>query len=175
MFNSAHDPRGTVDDPGTVVIATLGRLIEIAPAGFAIGLHIRYMTPACMFESYPADWLDVYARDGLLMRDPTVRWAMHHHGAKRWAELEEQDGAGVLARAREYGVVHGHTRSIHEGDDISFGGLARSDRDFTAAEIEEVGELIQTLHDVTDKRVTLGTEASARIRDMAVVMTERTG
>lgn len=109
MFNSAHDPRGTVDDPGAVVIATLGRLIEIAPAGFAIGLHIRYMTPAYMFESYPADWLDVYARDGLLMRDPTVRWAMHHHGAKRWAELEEQDGAGVLARAREYGIVHGHT------------------------------------------------------------------
>lgn len=172
MLNPADHPANA--EPAQVVIAALGRLIEIAPACFAIGLHIRFMTATYMFESYPSDWLDVYGKEGMLMLDPTVRWAMHHHGLKRWSELEEQDGAGVLARAREFGIIHGHTRSIHEGDDISFGGLARSDRDFTQEEIEEVGELIQRMHDVTDKRATLGTEASLRLHEMAVIKTEQT-
>lgn len=38
MLNSAYEPLRRVDDPGTVVIATLGRLIETAPAGLTIGL-----------------------------------------------------------------------------------------------------------------------------------------
>ncbi|SDF19123.1 autoinducer binding domain-containing protein [Limimaricola pyoseonensis] len=160
-------------DAGKLVIAALARLVEIAPAGFAIGLHVRFTAATYMFESYPQAWRDLYAREGMLMRDPTVLWAMHHAGAKPWEELAEIDGAGVLSRAREFGVIHGHTRSIHENGDISFGGLARSDRPFTAAEIDEIGEILQQMHDATARRQTLGTGLSARLRDMAVVMTER--
>ena len=161
------------DDPGRIVIEVLQRLIEIAPAGFAIGLHIRFMTPCYMFETYPQGWRDIYGREGLLMRDPTVHWAMHNHGAVRWSDLQAQDEAGVLARARGFGITHGHTRAIHEGEGISFGGFARADRDFTTAEIDEVGRLMQRMQAATHRRVTLGTDASARIHEMAVILTER--
>jgi LuxR family transcriptional regulator len=172
-ISPSHQPQ-VGNDPAEAVIDALEQLIVLAPAGFAIGLHIEFMAARYMFESYPAEWRDIYGRDGLLMRDPTVHWAMHNAGAIRWPALEPQDEARVLERARAFGLVHGHTWSIHEDKGISFGGFARSDRDFTDAEIGEIGALIQRMHDVTHKRVTLGTAASARIRDMAVVMTERT-
>lgn len=160
-------------DPTDVVLPTLARLREIASTGFVIALQVRYMTATYMFECYPQEWLDVYARDGLLMRDPTLRWAMHNAGATRWTALEEVDGAGVFRRARPYGLVHGHTQSILDGDVRSMGGFARPDRDFTDAEIEETGELLQLLHDVSHKRMTFGTQASARLHDMSIALKER--
>ncbi|MGR3464481.1 autoinducer binding domain-containing protein [Limimaricola sp.] len=165
---------GRLADPARIVIEVLARLKELAPAGFALGLHITFMTPRYMFEAYPPAWLDLYGREGMLMRDPTVRWALSHHGAKRWSEFEEHGAPGedgIFARARGFGLNYGHMRSIHQDGGLSFGGLARSDRDFTDAEIEEIGGLVQRLHDATHARETLGTEASARIHDMAVVMT----
>lgn len=156
-----------------IVINSLKRLTGLAPAGFAIGFHVRFSTPAYMFESYPQSWIDLYACEGMLMLDPTVRWAMHHNGVKRWAELEEVDGAGVLKRAREFGIMYGHTRSIHDGDVVSFGGLSRQDRDFTEGEIDEIGDIIQRVHDATAGHEALGDAASEKIREMAVIMTQR--
>lgn len=69
-------------------------------------------------------------------------------------------GSGPRPQLR---VFHGPTHSIYDGEYVSFGGLARHDRDVTAVEIELIDELIQTLHDVTDKRVTLSMKASASI------------
>ncbi len=126
-----------------------------------------------MFESYPQAWIDVYAREGLLMVDPTVHWAMHNPGVVRWANLESQDRAGVLRRARDFGIEHGLTRSIHAGDAVSFGGLARSDRDFLQYEIDEIGEIIQRMHDATADLQPLAAGTRARIHEMAVILTQR--
>lgn len=156
---------------GQIVINGLARLGELAPAGFAIALHVRFQTPSYMFESYPPSWLEIYAREGFLLQDPTVRWAMLHSGPKRWSELAASDEADVLGRARAHGLVHGITHSIHDYPTLSMGGLARSDREFTTHEIREAGEILQRLHDVTHRRETLGTDVSATLRDMAVVMT----
>lgn len=158
---------------GQIVIEGLARLGELAPAGFAVALHVRFQTPSYMFESYPPSWLETYAREGFLLQDPTVRWAMQHSGTKRWSELGVFDEADVLARARAHGLVHGIIHSIHDGTDLSIGGLARPDREFTAHETREVCEILQRLHDVTHRRETLGTDVSATLHDMAVVMTER--
>ncbi|EYD70500.1 autoinducer binding domain-containing protein [Limimaricola hongkongensis] len=167
--DAAPEDRGS--DPARIVIEVLARLKQLAPAGFALGLHIRFMTPRYMFEAYPAEWLEIYGREGLLMRDPTVRWAIGNHGAIRWSDFDEPEENGIFARARGFGLNHGHMRSIHQDGELSFGGFARTDREFTDREIDEIGALVQRLHDATHARETLGTEASARIHDMAVVMT----
>ncbi|MGR3592059.1 MAG: autoinducer binding domain-containing protein [Limimaricola soesokkakensis] len=157
----------------TIVIDSLSRLKKIATAGFAVGLHLRFTSAAYMFECYPPEFRELYARQGWLMRDPTVRWSMQEQGVKRWPEFEATDDTGLLALAREYGLTFGHSHSIHEGANFSLGGFSRSDRDFTDAEIEEVGQLLRRLHDATRSRAPLGAEAHERIRDMAIVATEQ--
>ncbi|WP_432256463.1 autoinducer binding domain-containing protein [Limimaricola sp. AA108-03] len=156
-----------------IVIEGLVRLGELAPAGFAIALHVRFQTPSYMFESYPPSWLETYAREGFLLQDPTVRWAMRHSGTKRWSDLGAFDEADVLGRARAHGLAHGITHSIHDGTALSIAGLARPDREFSAHEIREACEILQRLHDVTHRRETLGTDVSATLHEMAVVMTQR--
>ncbi len=158
---------------GQIVIDGLARLGELAPAGFAIALHVRFQAPSYMFESYPPSWLETYAREGFLLQDPTVHWAVQHAGTKRWSELAAFDDADVLGQARAYGLVHGITHSIHDDPTLSMGGLARSDREFTTPEIREACEILQRLHDVTHRRETLGTDVSATLHEMAIVMTQR--
>ncbi|MCZ4260582.1 autoinducer binding domain-containing protein [Limimaricola sp. G21655-S1] len=156
-----------------IVIEGLARLGDLAPAGFAIALHVRFQAPSYMFESYPPSWLETYAREGFLLQDPTVRSAMRHPGTTRWSELAAFDEADVLGRARAHGLVYGISHSIHDHPSLSMGGMARSDREFTKHEIREACAILQRLHDVTHRRETLGTDVSATLHEMAIVMTER--
>ena len=50
----------------------LAELKEIAPAGFAIALHVGFNSPKFLFQTYPSKWLKEYSENGLVMNDPNT-------------------------------------------------------------------------------------------------------
>lgn len=155
----------------TVIAPHVERLMETAPAGFALGLHVRYTTPTYMFQTYPRAWLEEYSREGFLMRDPTVAWAFENEGRITWAELSAQDEAGVLERAAAQGLLHGLTVSMVGGGSRSIGGFARPDRPFTAAEVAQIESSVTQLHDATASAQPLPEEVRENLRRLSVAFT----
>lgn len=131
------------------IAALIFELDALAPAGFALGLHIEFTTPRFMFQTYPRRWLEIYNSKGLLMQDPVVQWGFENTGAIRWRELRDQDTRGVMAQAAQYGMKYGITFSTMQGKSRSVGGFARSDRDFLDVEIEELSDTVMRLHRMT--------------------------
>jgi LuxR family transcriptional regulator len=129
---------------------TLAGLKEIATAGFVVGLHIRFAAATFLFQTYPRLWIEEYAREGLLLRDPTVAWVFSNEGHISWDELKAVDEADVLGKASKHGLRYGMTVGVARGADRSLGGFARSDRYFTAEEIAEIEAAVGRLHDSTD-------------------------
>jgi len=52
----------------------LQKLQRLAPAGHALGLHIRFASATLMFRTYPQEWLDIYTQKGYMLCDPMVSW-----------------------------------------------------------------------------------------------------
>lgn len=126
-----------------------------------MAFHIRFTTPTYLFQTYPQDWIAKYSQEGLVMQDPTVLWGFENTGSISWADLTAQDAHGVMEKARGYGLEHGLTIAIEEGDSRSICSFARSDRAFTAAEVGELEAATQELHAAT---LTLDTN-SPELRD----------
>ncbi|HVG47562.1 MAG TPA: autoinducer binding domain-containing protein [Rubellimicrobium sp.] len=152
--------------------SALSQLMERSPAGFAVALHIRYQSPALLFQTYPVAWLEEYSRDGLLMHDPTVAWALAERGVVRWDDLAGRDPAGVLGRARGHGLVHGFTISLKREGSLSIAGFARADRPFEATEIAGIGALVGRLHDATAPGAPLAPETREALRRLSVAFTQ---
>lgn len=150
----------------------LSALMERAPAGFAIGLHIGYQGPTYLFQTYPVEWLEEYSRDGLVMKDPTVLWGMANRGLVPWDALREQDPAGIFDRARAHGLVHGFVISLERGGSLSVGSLARKDRPFAPEEMEEIRETVTQLHDSTAAAMVLSPETREALRHLSVAFTQ---
>jgi LuxR family transcriptional regulator len=155
----------------TELTQQLGRLQGLATGGFAIGLHVRFATPSYMFQTYPKAWLDVYSREGLLMRDPAIAWAFANEGMVRWADLEGEDTAKVFSRARDQGLVHGMTLSLVRSGSRSIGGFARPDRFFTPLEIAALEDGLGALHDMTDGGQPLSESVREGLRKLSVAFT----
>ncbi len=67
-------------DENTKIGQLLGELDDLCPSGYAIALHIRYTTPAFLFQTYPKEWMEYYSQNGLVLHDPTVRWGLANTG-----------------------------------------------------------------------------------------------
>ena len=158
-------------DPELDIPKTLADLMESATAGFAIGLHIRFTTPAFMFQTYPKDWAEEYSREGLAVQDPTVTWGFSNEGHIDWKDLEPLDEAGVLARARKHGLVHGLTVSLLREGSRSIGSFARSDRSFTPAEIERIVSDMVKLHETSATIRSLPGEVRESLHRLSVAFT----
>ncbi len=155
-------------------IPNLIRQIQaLAPAGFAIAMHLRFTAANYMFETYPAAWLEEYAQNGFLMRDPTIRWGSNHQGTIAWSELAADDDAGLFARAAEHGLRHGLTVSLQRGGSRSIGGLARADRPFTAEEHAALEARMSELHDATASGEPLPPSVAVEFGRMGVHFTQR--
>jgi len=154
---------------------TVGPLLEqIAarcPAGFAIALHIHFTSPKYLFQSYDHDWIEVYSREGLVMRDPTVRWGFEHTGTIRWSVLARDDDAGVLALAAGHGLKFGFTAALLRDGTRSIASFARADREFTDAEIKAIAERFETLHAATQTAEALSPAEHAALKRMSVLLT----
>jgi LuxR family transcriptional regulator len=143
---------------------------EESPAGFATALHITYATPAFLFQNYPAGWLEEYTSLGLHLQDPNVAWGFTNTGAIRWSDLEAQDPAGVIARARTYGMKYGVAWAVLR-DTRTVAGFSRADREFTDDEIAHLGELLSQLHDETAGETGLSDADRETLKGMSIRLT----
>ncbi len=122
----------------------------IASAGYYVALHVGFAFPTEERNTYPAKWVELYTREGLMLRDPVVRWVYGNTGTVRWSQLSGADPHGVFAMARAYGLNFGVVIGcVSHGKDTqrSYGSFARSDREFTPREIDELAHHLRQLHE----------------------------
>ncbi|WP_085879321.1 autoinducer binding domain-containing protein [Roseisalinus antarcticus] len=151
----------------------LARLESVSPSGFALAFHIRFTTPAFLFQTYDRAWLDIYSQEGLVMSDPIVGFGFSHDGTGwvRWSDLADSDPAGVLARSAEYGLRFGVAVVIDDGGSRSVAGHARHDREYTDDEIGQIVEIVTRLHRNTQSDQDLSSDALAELKRMSVILT----
>ena len=122
----------------------LVRASELAPAGYALAFHVDQMRPSFLLHAYPEAWTTIYARKALVMVDPVVAWGLSQEGVCRWSDLTE-DPSGVMTLASENGLKFGCVCSVGTVELRTFGGFARSDREFTSNEIDELNAILSEL------------------------------
>jgi LuxR family transcriptional regulator len=145
----------------------LHSLALMAPAGYFIGLHIRYASPLMQFSNYNQDWLDHYTEKAYALRDPTIAWGFSKEGACRWADIGIPDPFGLFTEARQFGLTYGLTVSCGPVRSRTISSFARSDRDFLDAEVDKIGHLVRRLHDITEPPESLTTAQTEALRLIA--------
>ncbi len=153
------------------IMPSLARLDALCSAGYAIALHIRYTTPKFLFQTYDKDWMKTYSEKGLVLKDPTVMWGFGNTGVVQWSELAEMDEAGVLKLAKKHGLEHGFTFAIDHDESKSITSFARSDRDFTNTEIDEISGIVQGLHDYTAIIEEISLEEVTQLKKLSIEFT----
>lgn len=124
----------------------LARLRRQAPAGYALGLHIRFASPHIMVQTYDPAWIERYTTRGYMLCDPLISWGFAHCGTARWSALGFPDPHDIFGQAAEYGLRYGVAVSHGQLSSRTIGGFARGDREFTDAEIEKIHATVKLLH-----------------------------
>lgn len=121
-----------------------------ANRGYFAAFHIRLAAPLHAFQTYDKAWTDHYTAQAYAMRDPTIAWGFSTEGVTRWSEITILDPFGIFDDAASYGLRFGIAVSVGAVTSRSIVGLARSDREFTDAEMDEVQEAVRSLHSYTE-------------------------
>lgn len=116
---------------------------------FAIGVRIRFANPTLLYQTYPREWVNLYAEKAMIFVDPTVRWGLEHPGICRWSDLKDQDEAGVMAKAAEFGLRYGIVVSVGEASARTLGFFCREDRELSEADAAFALVKVQEIHDAT--------------------------
>jgi LuxR family transcriptional regulator, quorum-sensing system regulator SdiA len=124
----------------------LAKLNSAAPAGYALGLHIRFASALLMFHTYTQEWLEIYTQKGYMLCDPMISWGFSTEGTCRWSEIDIPDPHGIWQQAASFGLNFGVAVSCGPASSRSIGGFARSDREFTDKEIENIKDIVGVLH-----------------------------
>ena len=149
--------------------AVLGEFQERSGSGYAMGLHINYTTPTYFFQSYPRAWLEHYTNAGYLMDDPTVLWCFENEGVCRWSDMD--DPRGILTEAANFGMKYGIVYATNSGGSHSMSGFARPDREYTDAEIAELVERFEALHEATRDQGALDPKIVDQLKKMSIIVT----
>ena len=128
----------------------LHKLSLLAPAGYYIGLHIRFAAPLMQFSNYNQAWMDHYTEKAYALRDPTIAWGFSTEGASRWRDINIPDPFGVFDEAKTFGLVFGLSVSCGPVSSRTIASFARADREFEDSEIEEISCIVRRLHDITE-------------------------
>ena len=134
-------------------------------------MHFHFASPRYLLVSYGKSWTRYYSENGFVLKDPTVLWALRSEGTTRWSDLAENDSAGVLRTAKEFGLAYGLATSVHAHGRKSLGGFAREDREFTEAEAENMLALFGELHTATVDVQDFSEEVSLSLQEMSVQLT----
>ncbi|MFT5743001.1 MAG: LuxR family transcriptional regulator [Paracoccaceae bacterium] len=153
------------------IVRILTDLQAASPSGFAIAFHIRFTTPDFLFQTYPKAWIDRYSEQGMVMKDPIVRWGFSEVGAIRWSELEETDEAGIIAQSQNFGMNFGIASAIDENGSRSVAGFARHDREFTDDEIAYLESALAELHHLTAHKDGMSAELRNYLQELSVRFT----
>ena len=129
---------------------TLAELDGLAPAGYFLGLHIRFVAPILTFQTYNQAWVDRYTQQGYALRDPMIAWGFSATGSTRWSEIEIPDPFEIFADAARHGLTYGVSVSCGPMTSRTIAGAARQDREFTDDEISRIRDVILRLHDLTE-------------------------
>lgn len=137
------------------ILDDLMRLKELAPAGYALALHIGLGASRFLLRTYPKDWIAHYCASWIA-RDPTVKWGFENTGVIHWADVPGAGESAIRAEAARWGLRYGLSVAVDELGSRTIGSFARSDRNFSAAESVEVNSLVQALHHRTAHLNSLG-------------------
>ena len=125
----------------------LDQLKALAPMGYTVGLHIRFASPLVLKSTYPQDWQEEYQKNAYALRDPLVFWGIGISGQTRWSEIRLPDPFSIMDKARRHGLLYGAVVSCGPITSRSIIGCARSDREFTDAEIDAIAVVSRALHE----------------------------
>ncbi|MDH3262846.1 MAG: autoinducer binding domain-containing protein [Paracoccaceae bacterium] len=128
----------------------LAELAALSPAGYFVGLHIRFAAPLLTFQTYDQRWTDHYTEQAYALRDPMIAWGFSTMGVSRWSEIGIPDHFGIMKEAASYGLVYGVSVACGPIASRTIAGVSRSDREFTDAEMKQIHEIILRLHDMTE-------------------------
>lgn len=128
----------------------LGQLAAVSPAGYFVGLHIRFAAPLMTFQTYDPRWTDHYTEQAYALRDPIIAWGFSTEGVTRWSEITIPDPFGIMQQAASYGLVYGASVACGPISSRTIAGAARSDREFTDPELRTLNEIVLRLHDMTE-------------------------
>lgn len=127
----------------------LHELAMLSPAGYYVGLHIRFAAPLLDFQTYPQEWKDRYTEQAYALRDPLLAWGFGVTGVTRWSEIGIPDPFGILDDAARFGLKFGVAVSCGEMSSRTIAGCSRADREFSDAEMDSIQTIIQRLHATT--------------------------
>jgi LuxR family transcriptional regulator len=127
----------------------LARLNKLAPKGYALALHIRFASANLMFQTYDPRWIERYTERGYMLYDPLVSWGFSCEGAIRWSALPMPDPHDILGEAAQFGLKYGVAVSCGPIASRSIGGFARSDREFTDAEMTLIERTVRLIHEAS--------------------------
>jgi LuxR family transcriptional regulator len=128
----------------------LHQLDLLAPAGYFLGLHIRFTAPLMTFQTYDQVWLDHYTDNGYVLRDPMTAWGFSTTGWIRWSDPRVPDPFGIFKEAARFGLNYGFTIACGPIRSRTIASFARSDREFTDNEIKLAESIVTRMHDVTE-------------------------
>ncbi|MGC9446783.1 autoinducer binding domain-containing protein [Cereibacter johrii] len=137
---------------------------------FAIGVRIRFANPTLLYQTYPQEWVNLYAEKAMIFVDPTVRWGLEHPGICRWSEIRDMDEQGVMEKAAEYGLRYGLVVSVGEASARTLGFFCRNDRELDDAEAQFALEHVQQLHDLTDGIAKCSEAQLAELRNLGATL-----
>jgi LuxR family transcriptional regulator len=122
---------------------------SLAPAGYYIAIRVGFAFPMVELNHLPPDWVREYAASGLIVHDPAMSWAYKNCGAARWSELGINDTQGVLELAKNHGLNFGAVVSLTDqgsSGQRTFGFFCRADREYRAAELEQLHRSLLAAH-----------------------------
>jgi len=94
--------------------------------------------------------MDYYSQNGLFLTDPVVRWGLEHTGMIYWNDLKESDPNGVLTKADSFGLKNGITYATGDVASRTITGWTKSGEPFTQDEINELVQLTNDIHALTE-------------------------
>lgn len=128
-----------------------------------------------VLSNHSADYIQGFVRSGLYMQAPMVKWSAANEGACSWRWIEEKVSSGDLSPAEQkvlefnlrHGVKAGYSISFRDVSVRSKGAIGLTARDGLRqrdadAIMEEFGEEILLLNNVTHLRITAMPFASSR-------------
>ena len=126
------------------------RLGDAAPGGYFAGLHVRFAAPLISVTTYDPAWVNHYTSRAYAMRDPMVAWGLSVEGKTRWSEISLPDPFDIWQEAADFGLKYGVAISCGPITSRSIVGAARSDREFSDAEIDKMQGLVLSLHELSE-------------------------
>lgn len=153
-------------------------LSQIGDMGFTLALHVGLRRSVHVYSTYPEEWARIYEQSHLIVLDPVMAWSMINEGSARWSEVRTAIRVPVnfvLDRAAQHGLRYGVACSVKNSAAKSrrcLLNVARSDREFTDAEIRRIYEILVKIVAISDSLSGLSVSDAETLQFLADGMTQ---